>query len=240
MITIVPMAGRGSRFSDKGIDIPKPLISVSGKPMLQWALKSIENVPHRMIVFVALREHEEAFGISKLLPGITDTPHALVLLDEVTEGQLCTVLTAREYMVPGEGILVSNCDTYTVSSIGQDIKQAAGDVRGLISVADLPGDRWSFAKADVAGRVIQVAEKDRIADHASTGLYYFSETDEFLAYADRMIRLQQRTKGEYYVMPLYSFYLEDGKEIRLSHAEKMWDFGTPEALAEFLASQPSA
>ncbi len=234
MITVVPMAGYGNRFANKGITIPKPLIEVAGKPMLHWALKSVETVPHRMLVFVMLREHEEEFGILDRLTTMLSVPFEAVLLDKVTEGQLCTVLTAREFFKPDEGVLVSNCDTYTQSNIGAEIQNLPGRVHGLISVADLPGDRWSFARTEDSGKVVEVAEKERISNHASTGLYYFSHASEFLDYADSMVEEQDRTKGEYYVMPLYGRYLRDGKDIRISIAEKMWDLGTPEALQEFL------
>ena len=38
------MAGLGSRFTEKGINVPKPLIKVSGKYMIEWALKNIQGM----------------------------------------------------------------------------------------------------------------------------------------------------------------------------------------------------
>ena len=36
MINIVlPIAGRGSRFTEEGFKLPKPLIQVHGKPMIE-------------------------------------------------------------------------------------------------------------------------------------------------------------------------------------------------------------
>jgi NDP-sugar pyrophosphorylase family protein len=42
---VIPMAGEGSRFSQAGYDLPKPLIPVIGKPMIQWVIENIK--PHR-------------------------------------------------------------------------------------------------------------------------------------------------------------------------------------------------
>ena len=38
------MAGLGSRFTEKGINVPKPLIKVSGRYMIEWALKNIQGM----------------------------------------------------------------------------------------------------------------------------------------------------------------------------------------------------
>ena len=38
---VMPMAGRGSRFSDVGHTVPKPMIDVKGKPMYAWAMDSL-------------------------------------------------------------------------------------------------------------------------------------------------------------------------------------------------------
>jgi len=37
MNIVIPMAGRSSYFSDKGVDTPKPYIMIKDKPMVQWA-----------------------------------------------------------------------------------------------------------------------------------------------------------------------------------------------------------
>ena len=37
MNIVMPMAGRGHRFVEVGIDVPKPLIDVRGRPMYAWA-----------------------------------------------------------------------------------------------------------------------------------------------------------------------------------------------------------
>ena len=57
MINIVlPIAGRGSRFVEAGFVLPKPLIPVHGKPMIEIVVKNIKpKEPHRFI-FVALKD----------------------------------------------------------------------------------------------------------------------------------------------------------------------------------------
>ena len=41
---IMPMGGGGTRFGNKGFDVPKPIIGLQGKPFFYWASKSVEKV----------------------------------------------------------------------------------------------------------------------------------------------------------------------------------------------------
>lgn len=233
MKVVIPMAGRGSRFADQGKSVPKPLIPVAGEPMISWALKSLESLSFSEIIFIALKQHNIDFSIDQTLSNICKWPHKTILIDHVTEGQLCTVLAAKKYLNTDEDFLISSSDTYVVSNLNRDIHKKSEDCHGIISVADLPGDRWSFARTDCEGNVVEVAEKIRISNHASTGLYYFSRGYEFVDEAEKLISNQEKTRGEYYVIPLYLKFIQRGYKIRLSLASEVWDMGNPEALDAF-------
>src|SRR5690606_3392319 len=152
-------------------EIPKPLIDISGRPMIAWALKSVLSLPSCRYIFVVLREHEKRYQIGNLLRRYIVNPFDLVELDQVTQGQLCTVLEAKHLLDPDEEVLIGSSDTLVEGDIYRDINGSSFD--GIISVVNLPGDQWSFAKTDDYGRVVEVTEKIRISDNASTGLYYF-------------------------------------------------------------------
>lgn len=231
MKVVVTMAGWGSRLAGRHIDRPKPLIPVAGRPMVAWALESLTGIGYSEIIFVALAEHEERFGVTTLLRGMVSGPMKMILLDDVTEGQLCTVLSARDEINTDEDLLIASSDTYVLSDLGLDIARRKDQTRGIISVAPMPGDRWSFARVDDTGRVVEVAEKRRISDHASTGLYYFTSGSEFLSVADGIIGSRERAQGEYYVIPVYQKYIDAGHAIEISVARETWDMGTPDALA---------
>lgn len=231
MVAVIPMAGRGSRYATKGYEIPKPLIEVAGKPMVIRALKSLEGIPVSRYVFVMLREHEEQYGIRKLISHALAENVEFVVLNDVTEGQLCTVLAAREFLSKEEDVLIASSDTFVENDLANTIKTSQYD--GIISVANLPGDHWSFARTNEVGEVVEVAEKKRISDHASTGLYYFRKAGDLIDFGDVMIEREEKTRGEYYVIPVYQKMIEAGCSIGISRASAMWDMGTPEAKANF-------
>lgn len=231
MIVIVPMAGRGSRFAKHGITTPKPLIEVANQPIVAWALKSIQGISYSKLIVVILEEHEVVYRVSSWLE--KNFGAHVVQIPQVTEGQLCTVLAARNFIDTDEDILIISSDTYVVSQLGQHIDQRSKDCAGIISVANMPGDRWSFARVDEMGNVTQVAEKVRISDYASTGMYYFANGHQFVLLADAIIANCETTQGEYYIMPLYQKYIERGLKVQISQADAMWDLGTPSALDDF-------
>lgn len=227
------MAGRGQRFAKEGWELPKPLISIEGKPMFWWALQSLKDVAIDKLIVIALQEHEDQYNISKLLQEYAPTGTQLRIIPEVTEGQLCTVLTAEADFAQSKSILVIPSDTLIESPLGNKDQLFDASVDGIISVFDLPGDHWSFARVDEEGRVIEVKEKERISNLASTGVYFFRDIPEFLSLSKRMITSRELTKGEFYIMPVYQKMLNLGKNIRVATAEKMWDMGTPAAKKEF-------
>jgi len=237
MNIVMPMAGRGSRFNGSNYTAPKPLINVLDKPMFVHSLASINNIEFDQLIIVALKEHDNNFNLNGLIKKYLGGKKVeLILINEVTEGQLCTILKARELMDLEKSLLITSSDTIVISNIGNEIINRAKNCVGIISVADMPGEQWSFAKTDKSGKVIEVTEKVKISNHASTGLYYFSNTREFLSYADKIIADKEKTKGEYYVMPVYSHYIQDKKEISISIAKEMWDMGTPDALSNYLST----
>lgn len=239
MKVVVPMAGRGSRFANSSFSRPKPLIDVLGKPMFTWAIESLDGMDYSEIIFIALKEHESQFGLSELMNKYVKVPFQLVLIDEVTEGQLCTVLAAKSIINADESVLVIASDTLIEGNLLADLTSETDEVDGIISVLDLPGEQWSFAKVDEDGRVIEVAEKKRISDCASTGMYYFKSGVKLVEEAERLISNNERTRGEFYIMPLFQKLIDSGLNIRISKAGNMWDMGTPEALAQFISKKNS-
>lgn len=230
----MPMAGRGSRFAERGFEIPKPLIEVAGKPMFCWALEGLLELDFSELILVVLEEHKARF--ERQLSGSLQLPERLiktVTVPNVTEGQLCTVLAAKSLIDSEEDVLVAASDTFIQSNLAIDILKKPVGCAGIISVINLPGEQWSFARANTDGRVLEVAEKVRISDHASNGLYYFSKGADLVAFGEEMIRKGERTRGEFYVIPVYQKMIEAGRLVTISHATEMWDLGTPEAKAKF-------
>lgn len=239
MNIVIPMAGAGQRFRDAGYEVPKPLIDVRGRPMYSWAVDSLPLGLARRVIFVCLREHLEGRRLEDDIEqryGHLDP--VVVPLDEVTAGQAATVLAAKEHIDSDEPLLIFNADTFCRSSLAKTLEQLPAEVDGVLGVFRAPGERWSFARVDAEGRVLETAEKQRISDWASTGLYHFRRGSDFVRHAEAMIGEDDRSGGEFYVIPVYNRMIAEGAHLVLDEAEEVWVLGTPEELAHFEESFP--
>ncbi len=237
MVVVIPMAGRGQRFRDAGYDVPKPLIPVRGLPMYTWALRSVPLATADRLVFVCLEADITEHGLADdITARYGDQDLVVVSVPEVTGGQMCSVLAARDHLNPDEPLIVYNADTFVVPSASPPWDPTRPGVDGSLGVFHTDdGDHWSFAEVDEGGRVIRTAEKERISPWASTGLYHFARVADFTAAADEALAAHQRIRGEYYIAPLYNRLIAAGANIVIDQAEAVWPLGTPAELDLFVA-----
>lgn len=231
---VLPMAGRGSRFAQLGVTTPKPLIDVRGKPMYAWATDGLPLTLARRLIFICLSEHLSDQRLARDIELRYAEYHpAIIPLGEVTEGQACTVLKAGELVDNDEPLLIFNADTYCPTTLGDMLSRSDRKPDGVLDVFQAAGDRWSFARIDDDGRVLETAEKRRISPWASTGLYYFGRGRDFVRHAQAMIAEDDRSNNEFYVAPVYNRMIAEGAAVFANKVDRVWVLGTPEELAHF-------
>jgi NDP-sugar pyrophosphorylase family protein len=230
MNVILPMAGRGTRFSNFGFTTPKPFIKIQGLPMFLWALKSVERLNVSKLIVVVLEEHSKTYNLGEILNSHCNFPYQIVTLENVTDGQLSTVMEAEPYVDIKEDILIISSDTLVISNINEIISNDHSNFEGVIStMISEVGDNWSFVKIDEFENVIEVAEKNRISNYISTGLYYFKNTKTFFEYGHKLIDKNIRVNGEFYIIPVYELMINDNFLVSIANSIQMWDMGNPES-----------
>lgn len=66
---VIPMAGAGSRFQKAGYKLPKPLIPVLGKPMIQLVVENLTPKKYQAkFVFLVQQAHIERYHVDQLSP----------------------------------------------------------------------------------------------------------------------------------------------------------------------------
>ncbi|MBF6033281.1 glycosyltransferase family 2 protein [Pseudomonas sp. P155] len=235
---VIPMAGKGSRFANAGFTDPKPLIQIHGMPMIQLVIANLRpNREHRFI-FICQREHYSLYKLDEMLP--TWAPnHEVILLDGITEGAACTVLTAKHLINSDDALMIANSDQFIDTSIDDylnDIETRSLD--GLIMTMKANDPKWSFAATDANQHVTNVVEKEPISDDATVGIYNFSRGRDFVSAAENMIAADERVNGEFYVAPAYNRMIKEEKVVGIysvgSEANGMYGLGTPADLALFI------
>jgi HAD superfamily hydrolase (TIGR01509 family) len=229
---LIPMAGAGSRFESAGFTFPKPLIEVRGKPMIQVVVENL-NIDARYI-YIVQKSHFEKFNLDYLLRLITPNCE-IVQIDGLTEGAACTTLLARQFIDSENSLVIANSDQFVEWNSGETIYSFMSDgIDGGIVTFKATHPKWSYARIDEFGIVQEVAEKKPISDIATVGIYFWKKGSDYVKYADKMIAMNMRTNGEFYVCPVFNQAIEDGKKFRIRNVEQMWGLGTPEDLNFFL------
>jgi dTDP-glucose pyrophosphorylase len=105
----------------------------------------------------------------------------------------------------------------------------------LTFIDDTLNPKWSYAKIDTSsGYVEEVREKHAISNLATVGIYWFNKGSDFIKYAEQMIKQNIKTNGEFYLVPVYNLFIQDGKKIKTFNCDKMYGLGTPEDLKLYL------
>ena len=91
---LIPMAGKGQRFIDKGYFLPKPLIMVDGKHMIEISMSSIK-LDQCNLIFCVRQDHINEFAIDEILIKKFGKDIVVIPVNEITEGAVCTCLLAR-------------------------------------------------------------------------------------------------------------------------------------------------
>lgn len=233
---VIPMAGRGSRFAKEGYVLPKPLIDVHGKPMIEYVTRNIRPSCEHRFIYLCLQEHLDKYNLENILK--TMSPDCIVVpVSYVTEGAACTVLLAEKYIDNNDELMMANSDQYVDIDINAYLAKEKG-YDGLLMTMTADDPKWSFIKYDESGYVTMVREKEVISDEATVGIYNFTRGADFVKYAHQMIEKNIRVNNEFYVAPVYNEMIEDGKKVVYfnigSEDNGMYGLGIPSDLKRFL------
>lgn len=237
---VIPMAGRGSRFANAGYTTPKPMIPVHGKPMIQVVVENLTpNRPHKFI-FICQNDHIKEYNLEPFLKSLAKDVE-VIGIDGITEGMVCTVLKAKDLINNDTPLMTANSDQFIDFDINEYLAEMdKNDADGLIMTMKADDPKWSFAKTNDNGIVVETAEKKVISEDATVGIYNFSRGSDLVAAAEQMIADDVRVNGEFYVCPCYNYMIKNGKKVVIygigEEYNGMYGLGIPKDLEFFLSS----
>lgn len=241
MNILIPMAGRGKRFLDEGYTTPKPMIDIKGQPMIFRVVQNLGISPideDDNLVFLCLSSFlDSEYGLRfRNLMDECVKRYTVIEVPSVTDGAACTALLAEDLINSDEPLFITDCD-HLIKDLahpwtGLDYFKKR-DVSGGVwcHLSDHP--KWSYTKVR-DGLVREIAEKQVISELANTGDYYYKHGAEFVDYAHAMIDKNDRVKGEFYIAPVFNYYLADNKPLGAFVLNQMVPLGTPADLEEYL------
>jgi dTDP-glucose pyrophosphorylase len=234
MLTLIlPIAGKGSRFSVEGYVEPKPFIDVVGESMIE---RSVSNLPVADKIVVVYRdEHEEWvqnwFKTSRFLPdNVVGVP-----LPHMTSGAACTVLAARDDIGEHDEVVIADPDQLLdwVPDHFLDFARR-NDASGSMTVFRGRQSNWSYAYFDTDMRVESVIEKVPITSDAIAGVRYFRSGKRLMCDLEELV--SEPVVGEYHLGSVYNVMIQRGDLVLAYPVPRVFSMGTPVELENTITS----
>ena len=231
MHLVITMAGRSNRFKDAGITTPKWLLEVDDFPMLYWSIRPFVNTINKTsskIIFVTLMEDRASSTIIEICQKLKVRNFELVELEISPNGQALSALEAMPFLEDNQRFAIWNIDTLLITL---DFHFPIDE--NWMTLSQFEGNYWSFARV-VNGMVTEVAEKKRISQWTSIGLYGFKNKQTFESLVTDSFKNYDNLNTELYVAPLYSKLIQQGIRVSPQYIDKslVSVIGTPEQLLE--------
>jgi len=243
---VIPMAGLGQRFSREGYTQTKPLIPVSGKPMVMQAVDDLPAAErHVFILRSDMSGHEEI--TDTLIAAYPDV--SIKDIPEVTEGQACTALIGVDVLerdsapVPAP-ITFGACDNgalydkaaFRALAEDPDVDVIVWGARGHANAVRHP-QMFGWIDAAPDGRIERISVKTPLdlpaSDPIVLGTFTFKRAADFRKAIDRLIARDGRVNGEFYIDSCINDAIKLGLRCHLFEVDSFLSWGTPNDLRTF-------
>lgn len=195
MKIIVPMAGRGSRLRPHTLTVPKPLIPIAGKPIVQRLVEDIVSVCGQKVEEIAFVIGDFGEEVEKHLVQVAEGLGAKgsIYYQDQPLGTAHAILCAKESM---EGpCVVAFADTLFRADFTLDTS-----AEGVIWVKQVEDpSAFGVVKMDGAGVITDFIEKPKefVSDLAIIGIYFFSDGARLRGELQYLIDNDITDRGEY-------------------------------------------
>jgi len=223
MKIIIPMAGRGSRLRPHTLTVPKPLVPVAGKPIVQRIVEDLAEALDETVEEVAFVIGDFGAEAERQLQHIAEGIGAQgsIYHQEEPLGPGHAVLCAKPSL--NGNCIVAFADTLFKANFSFDPQED-----GIIWVQKVD-DPSSFGvvKADDQNIITEFVEKSPtfVSDKAIVGLYYFNDSGQLRDTLQEIVDKDLRDKGEYQLTTALEMLKDKGVKFRPSQIEEWLDCG---------------
>ncbi len=240
---IVPMSGIGKRFKDAGYKIPKPLIKVRGKEIINHVVNMFGGIER--VIFICNEEHlnDKNLNLRKILKNLHPKT-TIFSIKPHKKGPIHAVLEAESILDSSIPTIVNYCDFNSFFNFPNFINHLKKDKPdGCVFTYTgfhphmLNNTNYAYVKKN-KNSVIDIQEKkpftqSPMMEEVSSGSYYFKSSQLMLKYFKKTISLDLKVNGEFYVSMAYKPMIEDGLKIKTFLIDYFMQWGTPSDLENF-------
>ncbi|WP_297702276.1 sugar phosphate nucleotidyltransferase [uncultured Fibrobacter sp.] len=228
MKIVLPVAGNGLRLRPYTENVPKCLLPVAGKTILDWIVEdSLGLKPNETIFITGYKaESVDAFLTRRPAWGKTRT-----VVQSNPQGLGEAVSLALPYVDDDEPVLIILGDTLFEADLSI-LNSMDENVLYTYKVED--PRRFGVAVTDTAGRITRLVEKPQefVSDEAIVGIYYIKDSKVLKESLKYLMDNDIRTKNEFQLTDALEMMIQKGCKFRTAPVQKWLDCGLAETLLE--------
>ena len=230
MKIIVPMAGRGSRLRPHTLTVPKPLIPISGKPIVQRLVEDITKVAGEKIEEIAFIIGDFGDEVKNSLIQIAENLGAKgsVYVQDEPLGTAHAIKCAENSM--NGDVIIAFADTLFRADFQLD-KNSDGVI--WVKKVEDPS-AFGVVKLDDYGFITDFVEKPQtfVSDLAIIGIYYFKSAEKLMEEINYLINNDIKVGGEYQLTGALENLRQKGAKFTLGKVDDWMDCGNKNATVE--------
>lgn len=235
---LIPMAGLGSRLKSYQSNLPKPLIKVNNKTILEHSIHSLNL--HGQYIFITREYENKEYNneISQIIKNF-DKDAIEIKINYLTLGAADTAILAEQYINNEYPLIITNCDQHTAWSSENFLTFINNEsIDGSVVLYKSSNPKNSFANIN-NNKIISLAEKNVISNDALVGIHYWKQGKDFVSSAKKLIK-DYLDKGikECYIAETYNYLVNDKNIVPyFIDSNSFSPLGTPEDVEIFISKQ---
>jgi glucose-1-phosphate thymidylyltransferase len=222
---IIPLAGKGTRVRPHSHLVPKPMLKVAGRPVMDWVMDRVKALDVSELIFITghLKEQVEAYATGRY-----GYPCRFIE-QRVQDGTAGAVNLARPFVK--EPILIIFVDTVFEADLTVINRSDADGIIWAKEVEDY--QRFGVVVTDAQGYMTKIIEKpsEPISKLANIGLYYIRDVEALWRGIDHTLAAPAN-KGEFYLTDAFQWMIERGKKILTAEVGGWYDCGKLDTFLE--------
>ena len=228
--------GKGTRL--EGMDLPKPLCTILGRPLLYYVLKSLP--PEITLIHLFYSETLEKVQFEKVVKHSCMDSHCKIIFQRIpanTRGPVETALIGlhKQNLTNSSPVLFIDNDTINTFALTDFISDQLCIGTYRTQNREKP---YAFLELDASGKkILHIKEKQGISNTYATGLYYFPSVTIFKSLATTLITTRPSCK-EFFIGDLYASAIEQGLDVWSVPCESTIALGTPADIYENIHKVP--
>src|SRR6184192_1662248 len=226
MKVIVPLAGKGTRLLPLTKRVPKPLVRVAGRPVMDYVMDAVKglDVDELIVITGHLKDVVERYIVERY------DVKATFVEQRTLDGTAGAINLARPYV--DSPVLIIFVDTVFEADLSLINRVDADGIIWVKEVEDY--QRFGVIVTDAGGYMTRIVEKPStpVSRLANIGLQYIRDWKSLFDGIAHVLKQPAGKGGEYYLTDAFQYMVDRGRRLLTAPVAGWYDCGKVDTLLE--------